>query len=239
MKKRTLSRLLAWVLSLCLISGLLPISVLAAELGNVYTLSNENLQVLVDKRSGGFSIRTLEGDAIRKDDNNKNLLFPLGDDDTSFASLRVTRNGEAKDYVFGGKYAGSSDVAVTATSEEIRAVWSVDGITVTQTLRLANPGATQHGMAYLSYTAENSGEAADIRLRLLMDTALGTQDYGVYEVAQSGGGYLTVESERSISGYQNSFFAYDDPQNPSVFAYFLNGSVGDAASTPEQVTFAH
>ena len=239
MKKRTLSRLLAWVLALCLITGLLPISVLAAELGNVYTLSNENLQVLVDKRSGGFSIRTLEGDAIRKDDNNKNLLFPLGDDDTSFASLRVTRNGEAKDYVFGGKYAGSSDVAVTATSEEIRAVWSVDGITVTQTLRLANPGATQHGMAYLSYTAENSGEAADIRLRLLMDTALGTQDYGVYEVAQSGGGYLTVESERSISGYQNSFFAYDDPQNPSVFAYFLNGSVGDAASTPEQVTFAH
>ena len=238
MKKRALSRLLAWVLSLCLVSGLLPISVLAAELGNVYTLSNENLQVLVDKRSGGFSIRTLEGDAIRKDDNNKNLLFPLGDDDTSFASLRVTRNGETKDYVFGGKYAGSSDVAVTATSEEIQAVWSVDGITVTQTLRLANPGATQHGMAYLSYTTENSGEAADIRLRLLMDTALGTQDYGVYEVAQSGGGYLTVESERSISGYQNSFFAYDDPQNPSVFAYFLNGSVGDAASTPEQVTFA-
>ena len=116
MKKRTLSRLLAWVLSLCLVSGLLPISVLAAELQNVDTLSNENLQVLVDKRSGGFSIRTLEGDAIRKDDNNKNLLFPLGEDDTSFASLRVTRGSEIKDYVFGGKYEGSSDVAVTATS---------------------------------------------------------------------------------------------------------------------------
>ena len=83
MKKRTLSRLLAWALSLCLVSGLLPISVLAAELQNVDTLSNENLQVLVDKRSGGFSIRTLEGDAIRKDDNNKNLLFPLGEDDTT------------------------------------------------------------------------------------------------------------------------------------------------------------
>ena len=162
MKKRTLSRLLAWALSLCLVSGLLPISVLAAELQNVDTLSNENLQVLVDKRSGGFSIRTLEGDAIRKDDNNKNLLFPLGEDDTSFASLRVTRNGVTKDYVFGGKYEGSSDVAVTATSEEIRAVWSVDGITVTQTIRLANPGSTQHGMAYLSYTAENSGAAAQV-----------------------------------------------------------------------------
>ena len=193
MKKRTLSRLLAWVLALCLITGLLPISVLAAELQNVDTLSNENLQVLVDRRSGGFSIRTLEGDAIRKDDNNKNLLFPLGEDDTSFASLRVTRNGETKDYVFGGKYEGSSDVAVTATSEEIRAVWSVDGITVTQTIRLANPGSNEHGMAYLSYTAQNSGEPAQVELRLLMDTALGTKDYGVYEVAQSGGGYLTVE----------------------------------------------
>ena len=239
MKKRTLSRLLAWVLALCLITGLLPISVLAAELQNVDTLSNENLQVLVDKRSGGFSIRTLEGDAIRKDDNNKNLLFPLGEDDTSFASLRVTRNGVTKDYVFGGKYEGSSDVAVTATSEEIRAVWSVDGITVTQTIRLANPGSNEHGMAYLSYTAQNSGEPARVELRLLMDTALGTQDYGVYEVAQSGGGYLTVEREQSISSYQNSFFAYDDPQNPSVFAYFLNGSVGDTASTPAKVTFAH
>ena len=239
MKKRTLSRLLAWALALCLVSGLLPISVLAAELQNVDTLSNENLQVLVDKRNGGFSIRTLEGDAIRKDDNNKNLLFPLGEDDTSFASLRVIRNGVTKDYVFGGKYAGSSDVAVTATSQEIKAVWSVDDITVTQTLSLANAGSTQHGMAYLSYTAQNSGEAADIQLRLLMDTALGTQDYGIYEVSQSGGGYQTVESEQSISGYQNSFFAYDDPQNPSVFAYFLNGSVGDIASTPAKVTFAH
>ena len=239
MKKRTLSRLLAWALSLCLVSGLLPISVLAAELQNVDTLSNENLQVLVDKRSGGFSIRTLEGDAIRKDDNNKNLLFPLGEDDTSFASLRVTRNGVTKDYVFGGKYAGSSDVAVTATSQEIKAVWSVDDITVTQTLSLANAGSTQHGMAYLSYTAQNSGEAADIQLRLLMDTALGTQDYGIYEVSQSGGGYLTVESEQSISSYQSSFFAYDDPYNPSVFAYFLNGSVGDIASVPAKVTFAH
>ncbi|WP_130870540.1 S-layer homology domain-containing protein [Intestinimonas massiliensis (ex Afouda et al. 2020)] len=239
MKKRTLSRLLAWALALCLVSGLLPNSVLAAELQNVDTLSNENLQVLVDKRSGGFSIRTLEGDAIRKDDNNKNLLFPLGEDDTSFASLRVTRNGVTKDYVFGGKYAGSSDVAVTATSQEIKAVWSVDGITVTQTLSLANAGSTQHGMAYLSYTAQNSGEAADIQLRLLMDTALGTQDYGIYEVSQSGGGYLTVESEQSISSYQSSFFAYDDPYNPSVFAYFLNGSVGDIASVPAKVTFAH
>ena len=239
MRKRTLSRLLAWVLSLCLVSGLLPASILAAELANVDTLSNENLQVLVDRRSGGFSIRTLEGDAIQKDDNNKNLLFPLGEDDTSFASLRVTRNGQAKDYVFGGSYAGSSDVAVTATSEEIRAVWSVDGITVTQTIRLANAGSNEHGMAYLSYTAQNSGEAAQVELRLLMDTALGTQDYGVYEVAQSGGSYQRVTTEQTISAYQNSFFAYDDPQNPSVIAYFLNGSVGDVPSTPEKVTFAH
>ena len=239
MKKRTLSRLLAWVLSLCLVSGLLPISVLAAELRNVDTLSNENLQVLVDKRSGGFSIRTLEGDAIQKDDNNKNLLFPLGEDDTSFASLRVTRNGVAKDYVFGGKYAGSSDVAVSATSEEIRAVWSVDGITVTQTIRLANPGSNEHGMAYLSYTAENSGEPAQVELRLLMDTALGTQDFGYYEVAQQNNAYTRVTTEQTITDYQNNFFAYDDPQNPSVIAYFLNGSVGNTVSKPEQVIFAH
>ncbi len=233
-------RLLAVLLTLALTVGLLPASALAEELNDTASIQNDNIEVLVSKRTGGFSIRTLEGDVIQKDDNNKNLLFPMGDDDTSFASLRVTRNGKIKDYVFGGKYDGSSGVTVTATETEINASWTVDQITVTQTLRLA--GGNEHGMAYLYYSAENKGAPADIRLRLVMDTALGTQDFGYYQVTKTpeeGGGYLRVETEQTVTGYNNAFMTYDDLRNPSVIAYFLNGSIGDAASAPEKVVFAH
>ena len=98
MKKSFLHRALASLLALSLLLGILPPSAFASEGGGVDTLSDENLQILVDRRNGGFSIRTLEGDAIQKDDNNKNLLFPLGEDDTSFLSVRITRDGKAKDY---------------------------------------------------------------------------------------------------------------------------------------------
>lgn len=233
-------RLLAVLLTLSLTAGLLPSEALAAELSGTASIQNENIEAVVSKRTGGFSIRTLEGDVIQKDDNNKNLLFPLGDDDTSFASLRVTRNGETRDYVFGGKYAGATGVTVAATENQIDASWTVDGITVTQTIRLA--GGNEHGMAYLYYSAQNAGESADIQLRLVMDTALGTQDFGYYQVArttQEGGGYLRLENEGTVIGYNNAFMTYDDLHNPSVIAYFLNGAVGDAASAPEKVTFAH
>ena len=238
MKKSFLHRALASLLALSLLLGILPPSAFASEGGGVDTLSDENLQILVDRRNGGFSIRTLEGDAIQKDDNNKNLLFPLGEDDTSFLSVRITRDGKAKDYVFGGDYEGASPVEVTAATSQIQAVWEVDDVRITQTFRLANPGSTEHGMAYLSYTAENLGAQAQVELRLLMDTALGTQDYGVYEVAQDNG-YTRVTSEQTVTDYQNNFFAYDDPQNPSIMAYFLNGTVGDTVSKPEKVTFGH
>ncbi len=238
--KHTMVRLLAVLLSLSLTAGLLPAAALAEELSDTASIQNGYTEVVVSKRTGGFSIRTLKGDAIQKDDNDKNLLFPLGDDGTSFASLRVTRGGTAKDYVFGGNYAGASGVTVTASGSEINASWTVDGITVTQTLRLAL--GNEHGMAYLSYSAENAGDPAEIQLRLVMDTALGTQDFGYYQVARTaeeGGGYLQVENEQTVTEYNNSFTTYDDLRSPGVIAYFLNGAVGGEASKPEKVTFAH
>ena len=155
---------------LSMIMAALPLSVKAAD---DYSLNNTAVQVRVSEKNGGFSIRTAEGDKINKDDNNKNLLFPLDDDNTSFASVRITRGGESKDYVFGGRYKDSSPVAVSNTGSQIDAVWSVDGVTVTQTIQLANSGDNQHGMAHISYTVRNSGAPAEIQLRLLMDTALG------------------------------------------------------------------
>ena len=53
----------------------------------------------------------------------------------------------------------------------------MDDIEFTQTISLVKSGSSEHGMAYISYTAQNKGEEAQIRARILMDTALGYQDY--------------------------------------------------------------
>ena len=61
-------------------------------------------------------IDTVEGDKLNKADDNKYLLFPDENYDTSYTSFRVKRGDEVKDYIFGRKYGflgkDSSDVTL-------------------------------------------------------------------------------------------------------------------------------
>ena len=104
MKKRILSALLC----LSLLIGLLPATVLTAVAEDAvpaYTLDNGYIRVSVSKENGGFAVSTVEGDKLKKSDNNKTLLYHNGQYDTSFLSLRIGEGEEAKDYLFGGKFA--------------------------------------------------------------------------------------------------------------------------------------
>ena len=77
----------------------------------------------VSKKNGGFTVATREGDRLKKSDNNKKLLYHDGEYDTSFVTFRVTdAGGDTKDYLFGGKYAGSSAVEVTQARDQSRLV---------------------------------------------------------------------------------------------------------------------
>ena len=62
------------------------------------------IQIQVSKQNGGFYIGLVEGDKLTKADDNKNLLFPDSDYDTSFTSFRVKQDGKTTDYIFGGDY---------------------------------------------------------------------------------------------------------------------------------------
>ena len=110
-------RIVAFLLTLAMLVGLVPqvmLSALAEELTEAYTLENDFIRVSVSKKNGGFTVATREGDRLKKSDNNKKLLYHDGEYDTSFVTFRVTdAGGETKDYLFGGKYAGSSEVEVT------------------------------------------------------------------------------------------------------------------------------
>lgn len=233
-------RLLSWLLCAAMVLGLLPtmaVTALADELAEAYTLSDDYISVSVSKKNGGFTVRTVEGDRLKKSDNNKKLLYHDGQYDTSFLSFRVGTGNAVKDYLFGGKYPGSSGVAVTEENGTVKAVWSVDGLTFTQSIALANTSSNESGMVSLSLSVTNgSGAAVPVQARILYDTALGEQDFGYYQYNDTSTQKTETISQEKVltSNIPQQLFATDDPYSPSVVAYSVNSD-----KQPTQAAFGH
>ncbi len=226
-----------------LVAGIMPATAwqsLGVLVANAATetleLDNGYIKVTVSSETGGFGIRTVAGDKINKSDDDRYLVFEYDEDNTSFTSFQVTRNGQVKEYIFGGKYPGSSDVTVSRSGEELIAVWSVDGLTFRQTISLVDTGSTEHGTALISYSVENAGQPADIKCRVLMDTALGYQDYAYYNVGRQ---FLQNETALDADGYQKSFYGANNPTDPTIVAYTINASVNNEECKPYRTVFAH
>lgn len=216
--------------------------------GEYIEINDGYLRVRVSISNGGFSVTTVEGDALSKTDNNKDLTYSDDYFDTSFTSFRVNYGQTHTDYIFGRDYSNTgvecSAVNVYKSADNaITAEWSVDGLYFRQIIALMGADTYQHGMAYISYSFTNTGNKAVDRVeaRVLMDTALGSKDFGYYMLAQNDGSYVAVDKEKTVSGseYSNYFFAYDDMGAPTVTAYTLNASVAGESITPTKVTFAH
>ena len=244
MKRFFSKRILPIALAVCLTAGSIPavgiegIGSLVVQAAEGLSIDNGYIKVTVSEKNGGYGIRTVTGDKVNKDDNNKALLFEYDDDNTSFTSFQVTRNGETREYIFGGKYEGSSKVSVSKVNEELVAVWSVDDLTFTQRISLVNSGANEHGTAYISYSVENAGEAAEIKCRMLMDTCLGEQDFAYYNIGDSNN-LLEREVTLEADGYNKTFYAFDDTGYPSIVAYTINASIENVECKPYKTTFAH
>ncbi len=236
-------RIVAFLLALAMLVGLVPqmmLAALAEELSDIYTLENDFIRVSVSKKNGGFTARTVEGDRLKKSDNNKDLLYHDGEYDTSFVTFRVTdAGGNATDYLFGGKYAGSSKVEVTQAQAggEIRAVWSVGDLTFTETIALANAVSNENGMISVGLAVENRGAPVKVQARILYDTYLDGRDYGIYQVSDTQSNIETITTERLLDGstyaVPQNFYAVDDPANIGTAAYSVNPVL------PYAVAFGH
>lgn len=223
--------------------GLLPltaINALAEELTEALTVEDEYISVSVSKKNGGFTIKTVEGDRLKKSDNNKDLLYHNGEYDTSFLSFKVGEGEGAKEYLFGGKYAGSTPVSVekAVTGESITAVWSVDSLTFTQTLSLANKESNESGMVSINVSVKNeSGNDVPVQARMLLDTYLGAIDYGFYQYMDKNHDPVIVTQERIIEGEENipvQLYASDDPYSASIMAYTVH-----TGEKPEKIAIGH
>ena len=79
-----------------MIFGIMPIGAFAENLNKAdyEELNDGYLKVVVSAKNGGFLIDTVEGDKLNKADDNKYLLFPDENYDTSYTSFRVKRGDE-------------------------------------------------------------------------------------------------------------------------------------------------
>ena len=267
--KNIMKKIITVLLAMTMILSSLPLGVIAATAEEVANDTSEGeatpsyntvvahdhieindgyLSVKVSKSNGGFSVTTVEGDVLSKSDNNKAMTYTDDFYDTSFTSFRVDKGDDSVDYIFGRNYSNigvqCSTVNVYKSADNaITAEWGVDGLYFKQIIALMGADTYQHGMAYISYSVTNlnNDSVKGIEARVMMDTALGTKDFGYYMLAQNDGTYITVDKEKTVSGsdYSNYFFAYDDMGAPAVTAYTLNASIAGESIVPKKVTFAH
>lgn len=252
--KTKLKKILSSVLVAVMLMTSIPTAVYAAGTGadnpEKLELSDEYVKVTVSGKNGGFLIDTLEGDKLEKADNNKFLLYPAEEYDTSYTSIRVTRkNGDVEDYIFGRKYGflwlEGREVNLVKEGNSIVASWSVKDITVEQSLTLLDEMASQHGMVGISYkVSTTSDDVENVKLRIMLDTALGYQDFGTYQVPNSLNEYTTVIGEKIIDTkggieYNGTMFAIDDVKSPNISAYTTDAAVGSEKVMPYQIAFGH
>ncbi len=244
--KRHIKRILAIALVFSILSGMLPMARLTAFATgpDTYTLSNGYISVTVSAKNGGFTVDTDQGSRLVKSDNNKKLLYHSGEYDTSFTSFQVDYpGGQAKEYVFGGNYSflglGGNNLTTVQDATGITSTWTVDRLTFTQRIELANSGSAEHGMVALTYKVSSQrSDTVSVKQRLLLDTALGDQDFAYYAVTDGSNNSRRVQTEQIIETKDHiplGFFAYDDPNAPGITAYSVNSS----NSMPYRLAFAH
>ena len=244
-------KLISWMLAVVLVVSCVPVPAWAAageHLDKTYVteINDGYVSISVSNQNGGFLIDTLLGNQLKDSDDNKNLLFPSEGYDTSFTSIRVQRtDGSTEEYVFGRKYGfmglASTDVSVEATGSSIRATWGVKDLTVVQVLTLVDETNSQHGLVSIDYEVTTSAEDVEnVQVRILLDTALGDQDFGFYELYDGSGSYGLVRKECVVeNAYENMLRSVTGEGTSAVNAYTVNAIVEGNEIKPYQVAFGH
>lgn len=245
-----LKKLISGVLAVIMMFTCLPVAAIAAttstEDDNSVEINDGYISVSVSKENGGFLVDTLLGNQLKESDDSKNLLFPSEGYDTSFTSFQITRSdGSVEEYVFGRQYGflgiNSSAVQTKAEGSKIISTWSVKDLTITQTLSFVDETNPQHGQVDISYDVTTTADdVANVKARIMLDTALGTQDYGFYQLHSKNGGYDLVQKEAVIEdAYDSVLMAVTTDGSSPVTSYTVNAVVDGAEQKPYQVAFGH
>ncbi|MDF2714870.1 MAG: hypothetical protein K0R28_1795 [Paenibacillus sp.] len=169
---------------------------------DVTVLQNDFIKITVDNGTGRFGIRTVEGQPIRKNDQNVNMLFKGDDPETSFTTFRI----DGTDYIFGNPYKFAADFFSEITrprvvensngTKQIETVWSIKGVDIKQILMLYMDGADKlnAGNVNIRYEVVNrSGVEVKLGTRILLDTMVGANDGPQFQIGTAFRAPLLVE----------------------------------------------
>ncbi|WP_127579605.1 S-layer homology domain-containing protein [Paenibacillus koleovorans] len=195
--------------------------VLADELTapDVTVLQNDYIKVTVDNKTGRFGVRTVEGQPIRKKDQNVDLMFRGDNPESSFTTFRI----DGTDYIFGNPYKFGASFFSEITrpqvvlnldgTRQIETVWKIKGVEIKQILKLySNPkDLLNAGNVSIRYEVVNrSGVSVMLGSRILLDTMVAGNDGPLFQI---GTGYkvpLMVERRLVQHPENNPDIAVDD-----------------------------
>lgn len=142
--KKILVKILTVTIAVLTLAAALPLNMLAdgSAVGatdatvsgpGYIEVSDGYVKIQVSEDNGGFYVGLVEGDKLTKADDNKNLLYPDSDYDTSFTTFRVKQGGQTRDFIFGGDYSHlgleTSEVKTYKSADNaITSEWSVGGL---------------------------------------------------------------------------------------------------------------
>lgn len=196
------------------------------------SVQNRYLQILVEKKTGRFYLRTTGGDPATVFDDNKDLLY----NDIPGTSYTTVALDDGDDVYRYGSSKGKWIKPPYAENQAIISVWEVDKCRIEQRLAFVkNPTTGFDDAVKISYTARNlSGEEQIIGLRIMLDTTLGERDGIFYSIP----GYGRVDDERMFKGGKlpQYWYSFDNYRSPRIRA--IGTLTGSGLEPPDRVVFA-
>lgn len=174
----------------------------AAKATNTTTIANDFIKVTVDNATGRYGVRTVDGQPIRKKDQNTNLLFQGDDPETSFTTFRI----DGTDYIYGNKYKFDSKFYSETTApkivensngtKQLEMLWKIKGVEIKQILMLYTDSKdmVNSGNINIRYEVNNkSGAVVEVGSRILLDTMVGANDGPLFQIGTAYQAPLMVE----------------------------------------------
>lgn len=202
----------------------------AVTAANTTTIQNNFIKITVDNSTGRYGIRTLEGQPIRKNDQNVNLLYKGDDPETSFTTFRI----DGTDYIYGNKYKFGNDfysettapkiVANANGTQQLEMLWKIKGVEIKQILMLYTDAkdAVNSGNVNIRYEVSNkSGARVSVGSRILLDTMVGGNDAPLFQIGTAYQAPLMVERKLTHDPEKNAGIPEEDRALYKLPAYWV------------------
>lgn len=245
------------------------VDIAAAAVSNMKTtvIQNEFIKITVDNATGRFGIRTVEGQPVRKKDQNVDMMFRGDDPETSFTTFKI----DGTDYIFGNPYKFGANFFSETTApkiirnangtQQIETIWKIKEVQIKQILMLYTDSTDllNAGNVNIRYQVVNNGNAQiELGSRILLDTMVGSNDGPQFQIGTTTKSPLLVERtlvhDPAALGIPEADQAYyklpaywvmkdklelDNPLATNVMAYGFNNIAEANINIVDKMTVAH